>query len=111
MLAKEFRLNLKKDFKWVASGKRIETKFLKMFVKVGDNQNARVGIATASSAFRKAHERNRARRLTSSAFESIYTKLPKGINIVVLPKAGIEMLKSGDLSVELAEGLKLAKII
>ncbi len=111
MLPKSQRLNLKKDFKWVAAGKRLETSYLKLFVKSGDNQKPRVGIALSSRVFKKATERNRAKRLVSAAFEVMYPNLPSTINIVALPKAGVTGVKSGDLLLDLETVLKNAKII
>ena len=106
MLSKDKRLNLKKDFKWAASGKKTETKFLKLFIKMGDNKHPRVGIATSSKAFKKSTQRNRAKRLASVAFESLYSRLPKTANILVLPKVGILEVKSSDVLLDLEEGLK-----
>ncbi len=111
MLPKPQRLNLKTDFKWVASGKRLETKFLKLFIKSGENQIARIGIGGSSKTYKKATDRNCARRLTSSAFESIYNRLPKDINIVALPKAGITSVKSIDVVLDLEKGLEKEKIV
>ncbi|MDO8573196.1 MAG: ribonuclease P protein component [Candidatus Daviesbacteria bacterium] len=111
MLPKSQRLNLKKDFKWVVAGQKLESKYLKLFFKRGDNQTPRVGIAGSSKTFKKATERNRARRLTSKAFESIYSELPKNINIVALPKAGITSVKSDLVLLDLESTLKNAKII
>lgn len=111
MLPRHQRLNLTKDFKWVAAGKRLETKYLKLFVKFGDNQMPKVGIATSGQFFKKATERNRARRLTSAAFEMLYQNLPLNINILVLPKVGVTGVKSGDVLLDLEEGLKKAQIL
>ncbi len=111
MLPKQNRLNLKIDFKWVASGKKLDTKFITLFIKTGDNASARVGIANSSKVFKKAHARNRARRVISAAFESLYGKLPNSINIVALPKTGVIEVKSGDVLMDLRESLKNAKII
>lgn len=111
MLPKSKRLNLKKDFKWVASGKKIDTKFAKLFIRVGDNVSPRIGIAVSSSQFKKATERNRARRIISAALEVLYAKLPKSINITALPKAGTDKVKSGDVLLDLEEKLKHEKII
>lgn len=111
MLSKGKRLNLKKDFKRVASGKQLETRYLKLFVIFRDNEIPKVGIATSSSVFKKSSDRNRARRLTSAAFESIYANLPAQINIVALPKQGILGVKSGDVLMDLKETLKNEKII
>lgn len=111
MLPKSQRLNLKKDFKWVAEGKKVDTKYLKLFLRVGDNQSPRLGLATSSSIFKKASQRNRARRVTSAAFEILYSRLPQTINMVALPKASIIGVKSGDVLMDLEEKLKDEKII
>ncbi|OGE17674.1 ribonuclease P protein component [Candidatus Daviesbacteria bacterium RIFCSPHIGHO2_12_FULL_37_11] len=111
MLPKEKRLNLKKDFKRVASGKKLETSYLKLFLMFRDNETPRVGITTSSSVFKKSSDRNRARRLTSAAFESVYSTLPAGINIVALPKQGILGVKSGDVLLDLEQKLKYEKVI
>lgn len=111
MFPKSQRLNLKKDFKWVASGKKIETKYLKLFMRVGENSNPRVGIAVSSKNFKKATDRNHAKRLISHAFQSIFHLLPSTINIVALPKAGVTSVKSKDVLLDLEEKLKSEKII
>lgn len=111
MLPKQNRLNLKTDFKWVASGKKVDTKFLTLFIRMGDNEVSKVGIANSSKVFKKAHDRNRARRITASVFEVLYAKLPNNVNIVALPKAGIVEVKSVMVLLDLEESLKNAKII
>lgn len=111
MLSKDKRLNLRKDFKWVAQGSRFETKYLKIFVNFGDNQIPKVGIAVSSKSFKKASERNRARRITTAAFEAVYGSLPKGANILTLPKSGVIRVKSGEVLADLEEGLKKEKIL
>lgn len=110
MLPKPKRLNLKKDFKWVASGKKIETKFARLFIRTGGNEFPRIGIAVSSSFFKKATDRSRARRVLSAALELLYSKLPQSINIVALPKTGILKVKSSDVFLDL-EKLLDEKII
>lgn len=111
MLPKSKRLNLKKDFKWVSSGKKMETKYLKLFVKMGDNQIPRIGIAVSAKSFPKSSQRNRARRVASAAFESLYPILPPSINIVALPKVGVLDVKSADVLWELEKVLTDEKIL
>lgn len=111
MLPKPQRLNLKKDFKWIASGKKLESGILKIFIKSGENEYPRVGIAVPSKIFAKATDRNRAKRLTSSAFEALYTALPKSVNILALPKAGINNVKSQDVLLDLETVLKKEQVI
>lgn len=111
MLPKSQRLNLKKDFKWVATGNKLETRYLRLFIKTGDNVTPRIGIAVSGKSFKKAHERNRARRLATEAFHNTYYLLPNTINIVALPKEGILSVKSQDILLDLEEVLKNEKII
>lgn len=111
MLSKDKRLNLGKDFKWVASGKKLETKYLKLFVKLGDNELPKIGIATSGKVLGTATHRNRARRIVSAVFEALYSKLPNNINIVALPKAYTLEVKSGDILLDLEENLRNEKII
>lgn len=111
MLPKSKRLNFKKDFKWVASGSKLETRFLKMFYRTGKNEVAKLGIALSSKNFKKATDRNRARRLVSQAFQSIFHLLPSTINIIALPKAGVIDVKSSDLALDLEKVLRDEKII
>lgn len=101
MLKKSHRLNLKEDFKWVASGKKLETQNLKLFIKNGENEQPRIGVAISSKNFKKATDRNRAKRLVFQAFQSILHKLPPTINIIALPKKGVLSVKSSELEKEL----------
>lgn len=110
MLLRSLRLNLKKDFKWVASGKKFESKFLKLFLKVGENQTPRIGIAVSAKTFKKATDRNRARRLISQALQTTYSQLPTNVNIIALPKAGILGVKSSDVLLDLEALFKNEKI-
>lgn len=89
MLQKNQRLNLKKDFKKVASGQKKETHSLKFFYLFLDNPQPLVGIANSKNYFKKAHDRNRARRLTSKAVETLYPSLNKNLNLVIMPKSQV----------------------
>lgn len=111
MLPRKKRLNLKKDFKWVASGKKINSKFTNLFVRTGENTFPRVGIATSSKVFKKPTQRNRARRLISASFEALYKYLPQRANIVALPKRGVLDVKSNDVLLDLELVLKREGLI
>lgn len=111
MLPKSQRLNLKEDFKWVATGKKIESKFSRLFIKTGDNTVAKIGIAVSGKVFKKAFQRNRAKRLLSQAFQSTYPQLPNNINIIALPKERLLEVKSADVLEDLEKVLKDEKII
>lgn len=101
MLPKHQRLNLKKDFKWVRAGKLINTTYATVYIRLGDNTSPKVGIATSSKVFKKANQRNKARRVLSQALQVLYPKLNSSINIVALPKTSIFDVKSGDVLLDL----------
>lgn len=111
MLPKQKRLNLKKDFKWAVTGKKINSLYFSAFIKYGENLFPRIGIATSKKYFKNSVDRNRARRLLSKAFENIYDRLPQNINIIALPKSGLIDVKSENLSKELEKELKNEIII
>lgn len=89
----------------------METKYLRLFVKFGDHGRPRVGIAPSGSIFKKATDRNRARRLISAAIEAIYPRLPGNINILALPKARVIAVKSSEVLSDMEAGLKKMEII
>lgn len=103
MLPRNNRLNLKVDFKWVSSGKRLEAVWAKLFFRLGQVKNPRVGIATSSKVFKRAVDRNRARRLLSKGFENLYDNLIEGVNIVALPKDKILSMTAVELEKELKD--------
>lgn len=111
MLSKEKRLNIKRDFSWVRSGQRLENSQLKLFYRFGEIDNPRVGIAVSGKVFKKAVERNRARRLLSSGFENLYNRLVKKVNILAMPKEEVLKLKSDEMVRILEELLKQGRLI
>lgn len=111
MLPKQKRLNLKTDFPWMVAGKSINTRYAKLYLRIGENSWAKIAIATPSKNFKKATERSRARRLLSSALEVLYDRLPQSINILALPKETILGVKSGDVVLDLEGTLTSEKII
>lgn len=111
MLSKDKRLNLKKDFKWVAAGQKLGNNLFQLYFRTGDNLQPKVGVALSKSNFKKATERNRARRLISTGFESLYARLPGYINIVALPRPGMLELTSAEIAKVLEELLKKGKIL
>lgn len=93
MLPKNKRLNLSKDYRFVSSGKRLETTNFKITFRFGSNTLPLIGIALSGKYFNKATLRNKAKRATSEAIEALYSSLPKGLNLVIMPKGSI--LKEG----------------
>lgn len=111
MLSKDKRLNLKKEFTWVAAGEKSGNQFLKLFFRFGSNLEPRIGIATSKNTFRNAIDRNRARRLVSFGAEQLYRQIARGANIIVLPKKETLKLSSEEMANSLLDLLKKNKLI
>jgi ribonuclease P protein component len=88
MLLKSHRLNLKTEFSRVIKGKRIETSHFIWYFSPALNEIPRVGISIRTKNFGKAHNRNRARRLTSEALRPYYDLLKKR-DLIIMPKSGV----------------------
>lgn len=89
MLAKSQRLNLSKSYKWTAQGKRSSTPSLQLMYRLGENLQPQVGIALSKHHFKQSVERNRAKRLASTAIETLYPRLRKNLNLVIIPRPSV----------------------
>lgn len=89
MLPRAQRLNLKQDFKFIQSGKKADTSSFRLMFRDGENQQALIGIALTTKYFKKATLRNRAKRLTSTAIQTLYSRLRNNLNLVIMPKSQI----------------------
>lgn len=103
MLPKKYRLNLKVNFRFVASGIKKETANFKVMYKFGTNTKPLVGIAISSQVFKKANLRNKAKRLSSKSIEPFYFSLIKNINLVIMPKLGVLTEDQETLSKEIRD--------
>lgn len=103
MLPKQDRLNLKRNYSFVTGGKRLEGLNLKLSFRFGSNNQPLIGIAVSAKIFKKAVDRNRARRIISKGLEGIYQHLPPAINIVAVPKNGILKRSSFEVIKEVEE--------
>lgn len=97
MLSKDKRLNLKTSFSFIAKGQKSENNITKIFFRQGDSGKPLVGIALKTEYFKKAVDRNRARRLISWAIEQLYPKLIPKLNLVLMPKTDILKFSSKEI--------------
>lgn len=63
-------------------------------------QNSRLGVIVAKKKVRRAHERNRIKRLTRESFRLNQSNLEL-LDIVVMPKKGIEAISNEELHQQL----------
>lgn len=106
MLPKNKRLNLRTEYKSIVGGAaRKEGRFLSLFLKVSENDFPRIGISLSGKTLKKAHQRNRARRLVSAAVEALYPSLPVNANIIITPKPEILSQKSDAVKEDLKQVL------
>lgn len=103
------RLSNAADFKGVfddAQFKVHQPNFL-FLAKLNQYQHHRLGLVVAKKKVRRAHERNRIKRLTRESFR-LFQQQSFPLDIVVLPKVGIEHVSNADLLKQL--GVSWAKL-
>lgn len=110
MLQKSQRLNLKTNFRWVASGKSLTSTNFKLFYRLGENENPLVGVSIVSAQFKKANIRNKAKRIMFELARESYSQLHKNLNLVIMPKAQVLDLPPEILSQEFKNAISSLKI-
>lgn len=110
MLSKSRRLNLKTNFRFVASGKSVTSKNFKLFYRLGENENPLVGVSIVSAQFKKATLRNKAKRICFKLAQDFYDQLPNNINLVIMPRAQVLDLPYETLSQQFQNAISSLKI-
>lgn len=107
---KSHRLLKPKDFKQVFdhTSLKIHTSHLLFFVYIPVNLadvetfNSRLGLAFAKKKIKRAHERNRLKRLLREYFRHYHYQLPCAVDIVVIAKQDITNYCNADLTRQIA---------
>lgn len=74
--------------------------FLILASLASDPHTGRIGLVVAKKKVRRAHERNRVKRISRESFRLNQQQL-LGMDIVVMPKVGIEQISNADLHQQL----------
>ncbi|MDO4223055.1 MAG: ribonuclease P protein component [Acinetobacter sp.] len=99
---KNLRLNCANDFKDVFDDAQLKVHqpgFL-CLAKLTTLPQSRLGLVVAKKKVRRAHERNRVKRLARESFR-LFKHYPYALDIVLMPKLGIEQLSNDDLHQQL----------
>ena len=106
------RLHCAADFKSVFDGAlfKVHQPHFLFLAKPSEQPKSRLGLVVAKKKVRRAHERNRIKRLARESFRLHQQQLAL-IDIVVMPKLGIETVSNADLTQQLQlAGRKLNRL-
>ncbi|MDH2636895.1 ribonuclease P protein component [Acinetobacter nosocomialis] len=93
------RVRCAADYKSVFDGAlfKVHQPHFLFLAKFTEQPNSRLGIVVAKKKVRRAHERNRIKRLARESFRLSQPKFGLDIDVVVMPKVGIETITNAEL--------------
>ena len=99
----EFRIRCAADYKSVFDGAlfKVHQPHFLFLAKLTEQPNSRLGIVVAKKKVRRAHERNRVKRLARESFRLHQAQFNADIDIVVMPKVGIDTISNQELHQQL----------
>lgn len=108
----ELRLRCAADFKGVFDGAllKVHQPHFLFLATIAKQPNSRLGLVVAKKKVRRAHERNRIKRLARESFRLNQHDIDM-LDIVVMPKVGIESISNAELHQQLQMAwLKLQRL-
>lgn len=95
----DLRIRCAADYKSVFDGAlfKVHQPHFLFLAKLTEQPNSRLGIVVAKKKVRRAHERNRIKRLARESFRLHQPKFGSYIDVVVMPKVGIETITNAEL--------------
>ncbi|EPF81712.1 ribonuclease P protein component [Acinetobacter rudis] len=108
----ERRLRCAADFKGVFDGAllKVHQPHFLFLATINKQPNSRLGLVVAKKKVRRAHERNRIKRLARESFRLNQQHIDM-LDIVVMPKVGIETISNAELHQQLQMAwLKLQRL-
>ncbi|MBP7217585.1 MAG: ribonuclease P protein component [Acinetobacter sp.] len=99
----ESRIRTATDYKSVFDGAlfKVHQPHFLFLAKLTEQPNSRLGLVVAKKKVRRAHERNRIKRLARESFRLHQAQFNADIDIVVMPKLGIEAITNQELHQQL----------
>ncbi len=98
----QLRLRNAADYKGVFDGAlfKVHQPHFLLLAKISEQPNSRLGLVVAKKKVRRAHERNRIKRLARESFRLNQHDIEL-LDIVVMPKMGIEQISNAELHQQL----------
>lgn len=95
----DVRIRCAADYKSVFDGAlfKVHQPHFLFLAKHSELPNSRLGLVVAKKKVRRAHERNRIKRLARESFRLHQPNFGSDIDIVVMPKVGIEAITNAEL--------------
>jgi len=95
----DVRIRCAADYKSVFDGAlfKVHQPHFLFLAKLTEQPNSRLGIVVAKKKVRRAHERNRIKRLARESFRLHQPNFGSDIDVVVMPKVGIETITNAEL--------------
>ena len=96
------RIRCAADYKCVFDGAlfKVHQPHFLFLAKVSEQPRSRLGIVVAKKKVRRAHERNRIKRLARESFR-LHQQNIELLDIVVMPKMGIDTISNAELHQQL----------
>ncbi|AOA59793.1 ribonuclease P protein component [Acinetobacter larvae] len=107
------RLRCAADYKSVFEGAlfKVHQPHFLFLATPSKQQNSRLGLVVAKKKVRRAHERNRIKRIARESFR-LHQQQIDNLDIVVMPKIGIEAIPNPELHQQLQFAwLKLQRLV
>lgn len=95
----DVRIRCAADYKSVFDGAlfKVHQPHFLFLAKLTEQPKSRLGIVVAKKKVRRAHERNRIKRLARESFRLHQPNFGSDIDVVVMPKVGIETITNAEL--------------
>ena len=98
----DVRIHCAADYKSVFDGAlfKVHQPHFLFLAKLSEQPKSRLGIVVAKKKVRRAHDRNRVKRLARESFR-LHQQQSNVLDIVVMPKVGIETIPNAELHQQL----------
>ena len=105
-----FRLDSTKYKRIFAEKRSVYGRTLVMWVTRGSDAGRRAGVVVSKRTFRRAVDRNRAKRLLREAFRLSRHQMPPDIDVILIARAGIAGKKCQDVMRDFEAVCRRAKV-